>query len=148
MILALPSDEFQAIAQGRRTGLLVSESDNLRFAAGDRLRIEALPSNSGTSDAVTVVVTDVWRREGHDAFLTVHRLGDLTAIPTPGGTLRVAAHPDMMDDYPGFALFINDQLAAVVEWHVGEQSFALRTYNDHDDEPQHFHRWDGSPLEL
>ncbi len=90
----------------------------------------------------------MWRREGYDAFLAVHRLRDLTAIQTPGGTLCIAAHPDRMDDYPGFALFINDQLAAVVEWHVGEQSFALRTYNGHDGEPQHFHNWDRSPVEL
>ncbi len=149
MILALPSHDFQAIAQGQRTGLLVSESDNLRFAAGDRLRIEELPSDSVASDAVTVVVTDVWRPAGPERYslLSIRRDVDFTEIRTPGGTLTVAADDSYLDAYPGFAVFIEGKLAAVVEWHVDEQAFALRTYNDHDDEPQHYHRWDGTALE-
>ena len=141
MIIAFPPEDFTAIAQDRRTALAVAEGP-LRLAPGDRIRIE---DTTQAAHAVTVVVTDVWRHDGQDSLVSIRRLADLSEVPTPGGIVRAIADPD--DDYGGIALSIDGQVAAVVEWHPDHQSMVLRTYNDHDEEPQHYHRWDGEPLD-
>lgn len=141
MIMSFPPKNFLAIAQGRRTALAVAEGP-LRLAPGDRIRIEDTTQPART---VTVVVTDVWRHDGQDSLVSIRRLADLSEIPTPGGVIRAIADPD--DDYGGIALTIDGQVAAVVEWHPIHHSMVLRTYNNHDEEPQHYHRWDGSALD-
>ena len=71
------------------------------------------------------------------------------AILTPGGLIEIAA--DAEDEYPGYAVYLNGQLAAVVEWHDTHQCFVLRTYTqdwqNRDADPHVYHRWDGTPLE-
>lgn len=146
MVLTLPSEAFHLIARGHRTGVMLSEGQTLRFAVGDHITIEEIADDATVPTSVAVVVTDVLRQEGHDSLLSIRRVCDLTDIPTPGGTLRVEASLDMIEDYPGFSVYINNQLAAVVEWHLDEHTFALRTYNEEDGEPQHYHRWDGTLL--
>ncbi|NMP24912.1 hypothetical protein [Sulfobacillus harzensis] len=148
MVIACATDQFEPIDQGRRTATII-EQHGIQFAVGDRIRYEEVDDmGAPTGRTVSVVVTDVCRTGGNDSrpLLSIRRDVDLTELRTPGGTLTVAANASDFDDYPGFAVFIEDQLAAVVEWHVEERTFALRTYNDSDEEPQHFHRWDGTAL--
>ena len=78
------------------------------------------------------------------SLLSIRRLSDLTTVSTPGGMITAEADPDA--PYPGIALSINGTGATVVEWHEVEQCFVLRTYNDHEDESQPYHRWDGTPI--
>lgn len=63
-------------------------------------------------------------------------------IVTPGGILSVSAD----EEYPGYIISVDESGAAVVEWHPEHQSIVVRTYNNHDEEPQHYHRWDGSAV--
>ncbi|NMP24941.1 hypothetical protein [Sulfobacillus harzensis] len=146
MVIACATDQFEPIDQGRRTATVIEEH-GVQFTVGDRIRYEEIDDQGGPTGRVArVIVTDVFRADDQDRHpvLSIRRERDLTEIQTPGGTLTVAADASDFDAYPGFAVFIEDQLAAVVEWHVEERAFALRTYNDSDEEPQHYHRWDGT----
>lgn len=69
----------------------------------------------------------------------------LATLPCAHGTLAVVGGKE--PDYPGYAIEINDQTAAVVEWHPEYQAFVLRTYTASDDEPHTYHTWDGRRLE-
>ncbi|NMP24685.1 hypothetical protein [Sulfobacillus harzensis] len=142
MIVTCPKDQFDPINQGVRTATIIEEH-GIQFAVGDRIRYEEVDDmGAPTGRTVSVVVTDVCRTGGNDSrpLLSIRRDVDLTEIRTPGSTLTVGADDSYLDAYPGFAVFIEGKLAAVVEWHVDERAFALRTYNDHDGEPQHYHR--------
>ena len=66
-------------------------------------------------------------------------------IATAGGVIA-AAFDTTAGNYPGISILIDNTIAAVVEWHETEQCLVLRTYNDHNDDPQHYHRWDGTSL--
>ena len=71
------------------------------------------------------------------------------AIQTPGGVITVqGGDEDEEDGYPGYSVHINGRIAAVVEWHAEYQCFVLRTYTYGNDEPIHYHTWDGKPLPL
>lgn len=69
----------------------------------------------------------------------------LAMLPLAHGTLTVVGGQE--PDYPGYAIEINDQTAAVVEWHPEYQALVLRTYTVTDDEPHTYHTWDGRRLE-
>ncbi len=65
-------------------------------------------------------------------------------IPTPGGVLTVQGDDDTDPaHYPGYAIAIDGEIAAVVEWHPDYQAVVLRTYTVRDDvESRAYHRWD------
>lgn len=67
-----------------------------------------------------------------------------TAITTPGGVLTVQGDDDINTDlYPGYAIAVDGEIAAVVEWHPDYQAVVLRTYTMRDDvESCAYHRWD------
>ena len=66
------------------------------------------------------------------------------AITTPGGVLTVQGDDDLDSDlYPGYAIAVDGEIAAVVEWHPDYQAVVLRTCTVRDDvESQSYHRWD------
>jgi hypothetical protein len=66
------------------------------------------------------------------------------AITTPGGVLTVQGDDDPdLEHYPGYAIAIDGEIAAVVEWHPNYQTVVLRTYTVRNDvESQSYHRWD------
>jgi len=66
------------------------------------------------------------------------------AIPTPGGVLTVHGDDDINTDlYPGYAIAVDGEIAAVVEWHPDYQAMTLRTYTLRSDLEAHaYHRWD------
>jgi hypothetical protein len=68
----------------------------------------------------------------------------LATLPLAHGTLTVVGGKE--PDYPGYAIEINGQTAAVVEWHPEYQTFVLRTYTATDEEPHTYHTWDGRRL--
>ena len=148
MMIYCPSAHFNAIYTGRCTADLFG-SGNLVFEPNDRIQYHELDATGKpTGRTVSVVVTDVQPIAG-SVLLSIRRLQDALSVSVPNGTIAVTADSSDVHEegYPGMGLFINDQLAAVVEWHPDYRSFVIRTYNDHDDEPQHYHRWDGTPLE-
>ena len=64
------------------------------------------------------------------------------AITTPGGVLTVQGTDDP-EQYPGYAIAVNGEIAAVVEWHPDYQAMTLRTYTLRSDLEAHaYHRWD------
>lgn len=149
MVIACSTDQFEPIYEGVRTATVIEEY-GIQFAVGDRICYQEVNGiGAPTGRTVSVVVTDVFRIDDNDPrpLLSIRRDVDFTKIHTPGGTLAVAADNSYLDAYPGFAVFIEGALASVVEWHEDERTFALRTYNDHDEEPQHYHRWNGTPLQ-
>lgn len=147
MIIPCPKSQFDPIFHGVRTATILDEH-GFHVTVGDRIRYEEVDDTGApTGRTVLVVVTDVCRTSDRDRspVLSIRRVVDLTEIRAPGGAVRVHADPD--DIYCGMALSIDDTIAAVVEWHPDYRSFVIRTYNGHDDEPQHYHRWDGTDLE-
>jgi hypothetical protein len=66
------------------------------------------------------------------------------AIPTPGGVLTVQGEDDPdPEQYPGYAIAVDGEIAAIVEWHPDYQAVVVRTYTMRDDlESQAYHRWD------
>lgn len=72
-------------------------------------------------------------------------MAEIKSVKTPGGSLTVSVD-ETLDEYPGVSIDINGSLAAVVEWHTDRHCFVLRTYNDHDEDPQHYHQWDGTAI--
>lgn len=139
-ILSVASDAYAALAVGARTVLNVPEPAPVPFIPGDRLRIR-----SAAQPDLVVRITDVALAVNDQTLLSVRRLEDLPKVWTPGGTIRAVADPD--GDSPGIALTIDGTVAAVVEWHPEQQSIVLRTYNPHEDTPQHSYRWDDTALD-
>jgi len=148
MIVHCPSAHFDAIDAGRCTADLFG-SGNLVVEVDDRIQYHELNANGEcTGRTVSVIVTNVQPIAG-SVLLSIRRLHDALTVSAPGGTIEMSANPGDVhkQDYPGMNLLINDRLAVVVEWHPKYQNFVIRTYNDHDDEPQYYHCWDGTPLE-
>ncbi len=148
MKISVLKDQFDPIAEGRRTAFRFSEHQ-VQVDVGDRIQfVEAMESSDPTGRAVSVVVTDVFRSaDAPIALLSIRRLQDQMLISTPEGPLTVVADDSNIEDYPGFSVLVGETLAAVVEWHSEKHTIVLRTYNDHEDEPQHYHSWNGTPLE-
>ncbi len=148
MKIIVLKEQFDPIADGRRTAFRFSEHQ-VQVDVGDRIQyVEAVESGDPTGRSVSVVVTDVFRgSESPIALLSIRRIQDQTLIATPQGPLTVVADDSNIEDYPGFSVLVGETLAAVVEWHSEKHTIVLRTYNDHEDEPQHYHRWDGTALE-
>lgn len=73
-------------------------------------------------------------------------MADSLSVTTPGGVIQAVADAD--DGYPGIVLQIEGTVAAVVEWHPEHKCLVLRTYNANQDDPQHYHRWDGTALPI
>lgn len=65
----------------------------------------------------------------------------LSSVTTPGGTIGVLweAGPD----YPGVAVTINGEVAAVVEWNPEHHALVVRTYDPVSDlNWRAYYRWD------
>ena len=57
-------------------------------------------------------------------------------------TVQGTDDPDP-EQYPGYAIAVDGEIAAAVEWHPDYQAVVLRTYTTRDDlETQAYHRWD------
>ncbi len=137
----------------QRIGALVAEA--LNISGHDVLYIpEEQGDAARTSDDIFQLVTQevvaaIDKIEAEDAARNQRSPDSQDVFPstiiTPAGTLRVMSDTD--GDYPGYDILIDGAVAAAVEWHPVHQAIVIRSYKKTDENPQHYHRWDGTPVD-
>ena len=143
MILSCSPAVFDTLFTHPHPFYAVPDTFPVRFMPGDR--IELTRDGDMMQRFVAEVIDVRLNAKSHQWILTLHPIADIPAyIATPGGMLTV--HGDAHDQYPGYSIWIDNAEAAVVEWDSDFRCLVLRTYNDHDDEPQYYHQWNGTPL--
>jgi len=115
VIWELPFRDYDAVAQGRRTALVLARQP-LRIHPGDRIRVVAL--GSPTVDAWTLVeVTDVQVCGDHQ-ILSIRQVPDRLTCATPGGLIQAVAETG--EDGPaGVTLTVDGQTAVTLTADAG-----------------------------
>jgi hypothetical protein len=153
LIIHLPdATHYQAIADGVCTADTRSLG-SLPLKPGDALiYYEGHPGHE-TGRHVHATVTFV-QPQGEDGttFFCFQLRSQLSSISIPPSNphhqLTVFSLPDD-DDYPGMAIKVDGECAAVVEWHPTYQTLVIRTYRAEAEDPHRYYRWDtGAPLPL
>ncbi|WP_053958054.1 DUF3850 domain-containing protein [Sulfobacillus thermosulfidooxidans] len=148
---SIDPDDFYAITRQQCTANIRSESQDTPFSVGDHITFYEYQPNVGrTGQFCRVRITDVTRNpELYPGFalLSFQLEPNVPAtISTPGGTLTVIGAPH--DEYPGYDIAINGQLAASVEWHPVQQALMIRTYTAQSDDPVTYYHWaTGNPFD-
>ncbi len=150
--LTIPSETFSRIKNNIETFLIVPEGPR-PYEVGTQLVLHPSRIPSDTSHVapddltlntpVFAEITDISREyplyQNQYALLFFRVINPILRVNTPAGVLTI----DTGDtEYPGIAILLNEQLAAVVEWHPEYQTIVIRSYTEDNDEPHIYHRWD------
>ncbi len=143
MIISCSPDVFRSLLAHPHPYYPVPDTFPVRFVPGDRIEFSC---DGDMMQRLVAEVIDVrLNAKAHQWTLALHPIADIPAyIDTPGGLLTVRG--DNQSRYPGYSIWIDNTEAAGVEWHPEHHSLVLRTFNGHDKNPQHYHKWDGAPL--